>query len=403
MKIGHSFSFANYISEDFKKNLNVEKWSDRKDKLQELIDIMEKHSVLQLGDQTCQWLIDYLSEILSKDPNINVASISAQALAKIASDAPKVFKRRALTVILNCFIRMRDTKPIIQSACDKCLDSAYSTTTFASILKPIKRGLSLTAPSSKIHTCEFFTRIMLKVDAITAKEEISGLKELVTQLCEMALIGDAACREAATRSLSAFMRALTKKVARPLLAPVAVDKLKMEKIEEQYEQFIAEYPLDDGLKNFTESNPSKRALPVPTRRISTVAQPVVKLPVKMPIRRSMATSQIASAPIRRDSAAVFSKTGIKPQISNGQLSKITENFGSIAIGLPMMKKVEKGAGDNKIQRRSSIKPPTVVTRPTSSNHPKLVQSSSFIERPALRRSTLLAPSIVVRPNSKVSK
>lgn len=48
------------------------------------------------------------------------------------------------------------------------------------------------------------------------------------------------------RSLAAFMRAVSKKIALPLLGNVANDKLKMAKVDENYEQFIAEYPFDDG-------------------------------------------------------------------------------------------------------------------------------------------------------------
>lgn len=64
----------------------------------------------------------------------------------------------------------------------------------------------------------------------------------------MALGSDVNCREAAIRSLAAFMRAVTKQMATPLLSTVAEDKLKMAKIEENYDQFIVEHPFDDGTK-----------------------------------------------------------------------------------------------------------------------------------------------------------
>lgn len=60
----------------------------------------------------------------------------------------------------------------------------------------------------------------------------------------MALGADTACREASMKALAAFMRAVGKPMASPLLAIVAVDKLKMFKIEEYYENFTAEFPND---------------------------------------------------------------------------------------------------------------------------------------------------------------
>lgn len=58
------------------------------------------------------------------------------------------------------------------------------------------------------------------------------------------------------RSLAAFMRAVTKQTALPLLSSVADDKLKMAKIEENYEQFVAEYPFDDGKKKVETASAS---------------------------------------------------------------------------------------------------------------------------------------------------
>lgn len=44
------------------------------------------------------------------------------------------------------------------------------------------------------------------------------------------------------------MRAVTKPTATPLMSTVSDDKLKIAKIEEYYEQFIVEFPFDNGMK-----------------------------------------------------------------------------------------------------------------------------------------------------------
>lgn len=137
-------------------------------------------------------------------------------LSKIACGAPKVYKSSASSTILTCLTRMKDVKPIIKNACAECLDASYSATvgslflfsvvmlsvvmllcclliccnlfalqTFADVLEPIKAGLSITAPGSKIQACEFFTRIMLKVDFPTAKKSSATTKEIVDQMCKV--------------------------------------------------------------------------------------------------------------------------------------------------------------------------------------------------------------------------
>ena len=50
------------------------------------------------------------------------------------------------------------------------------------------------------------------------------------------------------KALGAFMRAVSKQAAEPLLSAVAEDKLKMAKVEAFYEQFIIDHPRDDGTK-----------------------------------------------------------------------------------------------------------------------------------------------------------
>lgn len=114
-----------------------------------------------------------------------MASSSAQLLAKLASGAPTVFKSVAPSIIQACLTRMKDTKPIIKNACSECLDAAYSSTVFSDVLEPIRDGLKMTAPGSKIQACDFFTRIMLKIDFPTAKASAPATKEIVNQLCQV--------------------------------------------------------------------------------------------------------------------------------------------------------------------------------------------------------------------------
>ncbi|KAI6191233.1 Cytoskeleton-associated protein 5 [Aphelenchoides bicaudatus] len=246
--MGFEYDLSPHLNEAFYTNLHSTKWSERKDAIQDLINIAEKNQTFSPNDPEFQKLIGELSRILNKDNNINVAACAAQMLAKIAIGAPNVFKHAASSVILICLTRMKDVKPVIKNACSECLDASYSATTFSDVLDPIKSGLAITAPNSKIQSCEFFTRIMLKIDFPTAKSAAPATKEVVDQICKLAMGSDPNCRDASMRSLAAFMRAVTKQMATPLLSIVAEDKLKMAKIEENYDQFIVDHPFDDGKK-----------------------------------------------------------------------------------------------------------------------------------------------------------
>lgn len=76
------------------------------------------------------------------------------------------------------------------------------------------------------------------------------------------------------RSLAAFMRAVTKQIATPLLSIVAEDKLKMAKIEENYDQFIVEYPFDDGKKKAEAASASNTNSSAPEQPASNKPEAV---------------------------------------------------------------------------------------------------------------------------------
>lgn len=97
-------------------------------------------------------------------------------------------------------------------------------------------------PGTKVAACEFFKTCMLEIDFTTAKKSAATTKEAIDNICKLALGSDAACRDIAMQGLAAFMRAVGKPVALPLIQTVQVDKLKFAKVEEYHAQFIIEFP-----------------------------------------------------------------------------------------------------------------------------------------------------------------
>lgn len=85
---------------------------------------------------------------------------------------------------------------------------------------------------------------------------------------------DPAIRDVAMKSLAAFMRAVSKPLAAPLLISVAGDKLKMAKVEEYYEKFVAEFPSDGvmGGQHLTEA----------TKPDTTTSRPISAKPAPKP-------------------------------------------------------------------------------------------------------------------------
>ncbi|KAI6243739.1 HEAT repeat protein [Aphelenchoides fujianensis] len=222
--------------------------SERKDAMGNLVAIMEKNPRLVANEVAYHQLIDECTKILKADSNINVAGTAAQTLERLARGLGAAFRPAAPSTIAACLLRLKEVKAALRDPCVKCLDAAYLTTNLEAVLPAIKDGVLSKAPASKIQSCEFFTRIMVDVDYATAKQSAAGVKTVVDELCKLALGSDANCREAAMKSLAAFLRAVGKEAGSPLLSTVAEDPLKMAKINAFFEQFIADFPADHTAK-----------------------------------------------------------------------------------------------------------------------------------------------------------
>jgi cytoskeleton-associated protein 5 len=122
------YDLAVHLTNDFYEKLHSAKWSDRKNAIQELIDLMDKNPSLAPKKEELRKLIDELIKILGSDSNINVAAVAATCLSKIAYGASELFKPYASAVILTCLTRSKDVKPIIKNACSDCLDMVYAET-----------------------------------------------------------------------------------------------------------------------------------------------------------------------------------------------------------------------------------------------------------------------------------
>ncbi|KAI6232150.1 Cytoskeleton-associated protein 5 [Aphelenchoides besseyi] len=246
MDFATPYDILRHAKEEFYENLQSKKWNERKEAIGKLVDIMDKNPRLTTDDASGHHrLVGELTKILKQDANINVAATAAMALTRLARGSGVTFRPHSPDVISTCLTRLKEVKPTLRDPCIECLDACHLSSTFDSVLPCIKEGLAMKAPGSKLQTCEFFTRVMLNVDFQTAKKSSALTKEIVEELCKLALGSDATCREGAMKSLAAFLRAVGKQVGMPLLGPVAEDKLKMAKVDEYFEQFASEVPKEE--------------------------------------------------------------------------------------------------------------------------------------------------------------
>ncbi|KAI6217477.1 hypothetical protein M3Y99_01765500 [Aphelenchoides fujianensis] len=238
MDFATPYNIVRHANDAFYENLQSKKWSDRQEAIKQLgRDIMDKNP--RLTNDDVSGIHSLVSELLKATTRTSTLRRSRRrrwpVLARGLGGGFRPFAPDALSTAL---LRLKEAKPLVRDPCIECLDAAYATTTFDAALPCIKEGLANKAPAAKVQTCDFFTRIMRKIDLKTAKKHAAATKEL-------ALGSDANCREAAMKSLAAFLHAVGRQAGMPLIQTVADDKLKMAKVDEYFEQFANEVPKEE--------------------------------------------------------------------------------------------------------------------------------------------------------------
>uniref|UniRef100_A0A914V058 TOG domain-containing protein n=1 Tax=Plectus sambesii TaxID=2011161 RepID=A0A914V058_9BILA len=222
---------------NFQESVDSKKWTERKDGLQALSDLLTANPRL---DQKANYgdMVGLLKKVLGKDANINVQAVAAKCLHGIASGLRKKFAPYAVVVAPTIFEKFKEKKPLLRDPLVECIDAVAASTTLEVLSDEIVVALGHQNPNIKIQTDLFLQRLFRKHNQQTLPKKL--LKNFTPALVKHTADPDPEVRDAAYAALGSAMKAIGEKPMLSFLSDIVEDKIKMAKIKEFYETAVKE-------------------------------------------------------------------------------------------------------------------------------------------------------------------
>lgn len=113
----------------------------------------------------------------------------------------------------------------------------------AAVLLVIEKALINGTPSTKPYICQFLTSILLKAEPVAIRNLAAFTHPIMDYVCKLTNGQDVSCRDDAIRVQAAFLRAECKKFTPSILHRfVEKDVLNLERLKEQYNRLLTDYP-----------------------------------------------------------------------------------------------------------------------------------------------------------------
>lgn len=226
------------LPNSFFTDIEAKKWSDRRDALQELLDLCSTHKKLDpkmaVGD-----VVPCLKRILEKDANINVAALSAKCLSAFAYGLRQKFSPFVPGIAGVIFEKFKEKKPILRDPLVELIDNivAYSCSV-ETMQEDICTALEKSNPNIKAQVSLFLQRVFKTLNSSTLPKKF--VKEVTPFLTKVTGVSDPEARDSACAALGALQRIIGEKAVNNLMGDAADDKVKMAKIKEFCDKMIEE-------------------------------------------------------------------------------------------------------------------------------------------------------------------
>ncbi|KAK5976231.1 hypothetical protein GCK32_004661 [Trichostrongylus colubriformis] len=170
------------LPDDFNTNIESKKWTERRDALQSLLDLITANPRLDPKASYGEH-IALLKRIIEKDANINVAALAAKCMKGVAEGLRKKFAPHAPSVVPTIFDKFKEKKPILRDPLVECIDAISATTTLEAMGDDILVALEKPNPNVKIQTDLFLYRAFKLLNAQTMpKKTLKSIAPLLIKV-----------------------------------------------------------------------------------------------------------------------------------------------------------------------------------------------------------------------------
>lgn len=236
---------AGKLPNDFHTLVSSKQWKERKEALEVLNALLEKHQRLVPSNEHVK-LVELLKTILEKDVHINVAALAAKALSAFAKGLRYDFAANASLVMSSAFQKFKEKKATLRVPVCECVDNIALVAPLSNYIECVETALEAGNPQVRAQTAQFIARLWNQHDSSTLPRD--GIKRLAHFLSQRTFDSDAECRDAAYSAIGASMKSIGEEGVKLLFPEVAKDDLKMAKVKEECSSFLEK----NGTKASTE-------------------------------------------------------------------------------------------------------------------------------------------------------
>lgn len=274
---------------NFYTDVSAVKWSERKEALESLHGLIK---VIKIEDGNFGDLIRCLAKCITKDANIQVATVLANCVECIANGLRQHFEKYVPMVLSSLLDRSKEKKQSVADALNSALDAVFSSSSFSYISEDVTKYLAHKTPQVKIATAQFLTRCLQTTKIAPAKPEYeSFLPNLVKLLSDS--------QEPVRSSASVLIGTLMKIVGERELNGYLnnVDEIRMTKVKECFNNATI---MIQPVKQVTKKQPVKTSLHPPPQLSKSKPTSTRQSVLRKPLTNSIPSKRIATSPLKND-------------------------------------------------------------------------------------------------------
>jgi hypothetical protein len=214
------------IPDNFYEQLGSSKWKDRKDAVDELLNII---NVPRIKDGDYNELNRGLAKCM-KDANVAVVTQAALCIEALAKGLRKSYGKHRTTVMQPILERLKEKKATVSDALGLALDAVFQSTSLTDCLEDITAFLVHKNPQIKEGTMKFLARCLRTTRDVPAKNEIATMVESAKKLLSESV---ETLRSGGAEILGTIMKIIGERAMKPHLD--GLDDIRKNKIKECFD------------------------------------------------------------------------------------------------------------------------------------------------------------------------
>lgn len=234
---------------DLNERITSAKWKDRKEVLDEVVEVLAKSPKLVVTDYS--EFVKILAKCM-KDANIQVVQLAANSVEFLAKGLKRNFAKYQPLLLGPMLERTKEKKPSVADALNNALDSLFKITGISEILDETLNSMKHKTPQIKIASTNYLQRCLTETTEAPSSNEIDSI---ISQGVKLLSDSQEPIRQAATEMIGTLMKITGERELNPFLDKI--DDNRKAKVKKFYETVAVKAKTGAGSASASASAVSK--------------------------------------------------------------------------------------------------------------------------------------------------